>query len=165
MTQPLDKVRSLQEKLYVAAKASPTRRFGSAGRRRRAWVGIGTTPTSTCTRNSAWTALRARGLFDIQADSGCVNAVGEPCEGDPQARFDEGRGETRVMPGAPRLLYRCRPPRRRRRGDSGRSHSRRWCSGRGGACRTAGGRPGGRRGWSLLGFYGSRWHVLICGRL
>ena len=25
MTQPLDKVRSLQEKLYVAAKANPTR--------------------------------------------------------------------------------------------------------------------------------------------
>jgi hypothetical protein len=34
-----------------------------------------------------------------------MNAVGEPCEGNPHARFDEGRGETRVMPGAPRLLY------------------------------------------------------------
>ncbi len=35
MTQPLDKVRSLQEKLYVAAKASPTRR------RRKKKTGLG----------------------------------------------------------------------------------------------------------------------------
>ncbi len=34
-----------------------------------------------------------------------MNAVGEPCDGNRHARFDEGRGETRVMPGAPRLLY------------------------------------------------------------
>ncbi len=35
MTQPLDKVRSLQEKLYVAAKASSTRR------RRKKKTGLG----------------------------------------------------------------------------------------------------------------------------
>ena len=35
MTQPLDKVRSLQEKLYVAAKANPTRR------RRKKKTGLG----------------------------------------------------------------------------------------------------------------------------
>ena len=37
MTQPLDKVRSLQEKLYVAAKASPTRRFGTIRDRVTRW--------------------------------------------------------------------------------------------------------------------------------
>ena len=37
MTQPLDKVRSLQEKLYVAAKASPTRRFGAIRDRVTRW--------------------------------------------------------------------------------------------------------------------------------
>jgi len=37
VTQPLDKVRSLQEKLYVAAKASPTRRFGTIRDRVTQW--------------------------------------------------------------------------------------------------------------------------------
>ncbi len=37
MTQPLDKVRSLQEKLYVAAKASSTRRFGTIRDRVTRW--------------------------------------------------------------------------------------------------------------------------------
>ena len=36
MTQPLDKVRSLQKKLYVAAQASPTRRL-----RRKKKTGLG----------------------------------------------------------------------------------------------------------------------------
>ena len=34
-----------------------------------------------------------------------MNAVGEPYEGNLQVRFDEGRGETQVTLGAPRLLY------------------------------------------------------------
>ena len=55
--------------------------------------------------NSAWPVYQAKGPCGTHADSGCANAVGEPCEGNPHARFDEGRGETRVMPGAPRLLY------------------------------------------------------------
>ena len=37
MTQPLDKVRSLQEKLYAAAKANPTRRFGTIRDRVTRW--------------------------------------------------------------------------------------------------------------------------------
>ena len=38
-------------------------------------------------------------------DSCCMNAIGEPCEGKPQARFDEGPAETRVVLGAAGLLY------------------------------------------------------------
>ncbi len=102
-TAEQDKVRELQRTLYRAAKADPGRRFHALSDKvhRRDVL------------ERAWERNHRRATTKPAVASGsrmpAVKNVGEPCAGEPHARFDGGREETsisrpcRATPGASRL--------------------------------------------------------------
>ena len=77
--EPIDKVRRLQRKLYVAAERDRGRRFHALYDR--------------IHRGDVQVEARWERALPHTVHAACVNTIGKPCAGKPHARFERGRVE------------------------------------------------------------------------